>query len=126
MSRFLSGLLDGFIDVFDLFDGAEDAHNIEASSIVRPILGLLGISLSVCGIVLSGIVVVITVVSGGAGSKETSNIDQVSDNSEKDKGSQKGQWGGSAWSIEANTKKSGGVILSNFEIFCVCRGAEAE
>jgi len=84
-----------FVQVLEHGDPLDDVKSVVVISVIgRPILGLLVLSV----IVFLLAIVVVTVV--GVGSQKTANIDQVSNDTEEDKGAQKGKGGGGAGGVE--------------------------
>jgi len=84
-----------FVQVLEHGDPLDDVESVVVISIIgRPILGLVVIVLFVL------LVVVIVPVVLGAGAQETSNIDEVSNDTEEDHGAQKGEGGGGAGGVE--------------------------
>jgi len=79
-----------FVQVLEHGDPLDDVESVVIVSIIgRPILGLgIGLFLPIVGIVL----VVVAVV----GTEKAADIDQVSDDTEENEGSQKGEGGGGA------------------------------
>jgi len=101
-----------FVQVLEHGDPLDDVKSVVVISVIgRPILGLLVLSV----IVFLLAIVVVTVV--GVGSQKTANIDQVSNDTEEDKGAQKGKGGGGAGGVEV--EESSFVLELAVEFFGV-------
>jgi len=84
-----------FVQVLEHGDPLDDVHSLVAISIiVGPILRVL--RLVVVLLVLLVVIISVVAVSLGSGAKESTNIDQVANNSEKNNSSQKGKGSGGA------------------------------
>jgi len=108
-----------FVQVLEHGDPLDDVKSVVVISIIgRPILGLL----LVFAVILLLVIVVVTVVLVGA--QKTANIDEVSNDAQKDKGAQKGKGGGGAGGVKV--EESGLFLELAVELIGVSGGREAE
>jgi len=108
-----------FVQVLEHGDPLDDVESVVVVSVIgRPILGLLTVIVSVFLLVL----VIIPVVTG-VGAQETSNIDEVSNDTDKDNGAQKGEGGGGAGGVEV--EEPGLILQFTVKLFGMSSG-EAE